>query len=145
MKRYKKILIALIALMSLTALAGCGRHRWHKKDNTDRILKHVDKRVNKLELNQEQNAKYQEIRTRLRADLKKMYETRRGTMTAVKAEFQKPTPDVQGLANRVKSEMENRNKTFSSFPGYFAEIYAILNDEQKQKVNKKLKHITERF
>ena len=145
--KFKKFLIlpmaALIAL-PMMFMGGC-RHHGFGEDHSDKILKHVDKRVGRLDLSPEQEKKYQEIRARMSRDLKASFQLKKQALQSLKTEFQKPEPDVRAAAENLKTQIEERTKNMSIMPTYFAEVYEILNENQKKEVLEKIRSKLDRF
>lgn len=126
--------IFAVALIGLLGVSAC-RH----KDRSERILKHIDSRVSKLDLNETQKAKYQEIRSKVAVELKSQFAVRQKVRDSLKTELTKPEPDMRGASVQLEKLMKDRGDGFARLPGYFADFYETLNPEQKAKVLKKMR------
>ncbi|MCR9141237.1 MAG: Spy/CpxP family protein refolding chaperone [bacterium] len=133
--KFKKItFLSIIAIAGAVAFTACG-HRGHfSKDRSERMIKKLDYVADRLDLAGEQQAKYQDLRARVLVDLKAAHQARLATMRQLKAEFEKPEPDMNALAAEVKTSMESGHERFQKAPDYVAEFYGFLNAEQKAEV-----------
>ena len=94
----------------------------------------MDRKISKLDLNDSQKVKYQAIRTRIQTDLKLGHQERMKGIGKIKAEFLKDDPDVKTLSAQIKDDLSKKDNFMFKAPEYFAEIYAILETDQKKKV-----------
>jgi len=94
----------------------------------------MDRKVSKLDLDEAQNVKYQSIRSRIQADLKIGHQERMKSIGRIKSEFLKDNPDVNTLSTQIKEDLTKKDNLMFKAPEYFAEIYAILNADQKKEV-----------
>jgi Spy/CpxP family protein refolding chaperone len=132
-KLKKTLLFGILSIVTLGMFTQC-QHPL-QRDFSEKMLKHMDRMVGKLDLDADQESKYQAIRTKISADLKLAYQSRISGIKKVKAEFSKETPDVKALSTSVKIELNERNALMLKAPDYFNEFYGILKPEQKKKVN----------
>jgi len=131
-KIFKFATYFLFGVLTLGAFSQC-RPKWNQ-DHSDKILSYMDRKISKLDLDESQNAKYQSIRARIQADLKLGHQERLKGIGKIKSEFQKENPDVKTLSLQIKEDLSKKDNFMFKAPEYFAEIYAILNLEQKKKV-----------
>ena len=132
--KFKRItLFSAVALIGLGAFTACHRHH-PGKDHSDHMIKKLDRIADRLDIEGEQKNKYQELRGRILADLKAGHQARLEGMRKIKAEFQKPEPDIDAVAAELKSRMDQGHARFAKAPDYMREFYNILNAEQKAEV-----------
>ncbi|MEQ9366595.1 MAG: Spy/CpxP family protein refolding chaperone [Leptospirales bacterium] len=132
---FKKItILSIVAVTGLATFAACGHRHHFSKDRSERMIKKLDYVADRLDLAGEQQAKYQDLRARVLVDLKAGHQARLETMRQLKAEFEKPEPNMNALAADVKKRMETGHQRFQKAPDYVAEFYGFLNAEQKAEV-----------
>ncbi len=134
MKLKKIAILSIIGLVGAAAFTACGHRNHFSKDRSERMIKKLDYIADRLDIEGEQRVKYQDLRGRVLVDLKAMHEQRLETMRQLKAEFEKPEPDMNALAADVKARMETGHERFVKAPDYVAEFYGLLNPEQKARV-----------
>ena len=144
------IIIAAIVL-SLGLVAGCGHHRFHDKafwghgkkwtqnrfhdkDLPGYIIKRMDGHVEKLELSPIQKGKYEELRTKLKANLSKTMEDRKSLFEELQAEINRETPDINVLASLVKKRLHDSPGSMEENLDLFVDFYNILDEDQKTDV-----------
>ncbi|MEQ8167419.1 MAG: Spy/CpxP family protein refolding chaperone [Candidatus Eremiobacterota bacterium] len=168
---YKKsmlwILLALGIIGSAIFLVGfkwegrCGG-RWHGH-NKDAMIKRMDNMVKDLKLTGEQQAKFDELKKKMTENMGKGPQMDRehymdggekdGFRDEMMTELKKDNPDVNSLAGKVKSEMdqklvkqkerlEQRTANSKECIDLFVNFYNMLDDNQKKllvnKVHKKI-------
>lgn len=154
MKR-KSVLIA-IALLTITFITGCGPfghkkgpghfHRsFHGKKFSDRILKHLDKKVDKLNLTEKQQEKYQELRTKIQSELNGTKESRNVFVKKVQAEINNNNPDMEKIGAMIKKETVKIPNKINKHIDYFMEFYNVLDNEQKGRILEDMKKKINRF
>lgn len=131
-KFFKFATFLLFGVLTLGAFSHC-RPKWNR-DHSEKILSHIDRKVSKLDLDEAQNVKYQSIRSRIQADLKIGHQERMKSIGRIKSEFLKDNPDVNTLSTQIKEDLTKKDNLMFKAPEYFAEIYAILNADQKKEV-----------
>jgi len=123
--------------------AGHGPHRFCKKDFSEHVLKRMDREVNKLDLSEAQNAKYEEIRQRVEADLVEGMERKRQLFFEFQSEINKEEPDLNIIVDLVKDRLRDMPDVVEKQLDYFVKFYNILDEDQKaeliQKFQKKMK------
>ena len=135
MIRLRRLILFPVALMGLAmAAAGC-RHG----DRSEHVLKHMDRRVSKLDLTEAQKQKYADIRAKVAVELKQSFGTKEQMKEALRGEFRKETPDVRAASAAMEKVIQTRGQSFAKLPGYFADFYETLNADQKAKVLKKIR------
>lgn len=142
---WKLVRGAMLAGGAVTMLALAACRPSMGRDYSEHMLRHMDRKVERLELNAEQEQKYQALRERLRGDLRKNYLARIASLQRVKQEFDKENPDVRAAANFVKEQMQSRQGFMQSTPDYFVEFYNILNPEQQREVRDWVRDRLEHF
>jgi len=154
MKTRKKYLIIGAAVLFIMFFAGFGLliaggpgkfydRGFHPgfcgKNFKDRILTHMDSRVESLELSEVQKKKYGEIRAKVEANLSKGAEKRRKMIDALKREINLENPDMNAIADMARGHLKNIPDRMGSGLDLFMEFYNILNDDQKTRVIEKFR------
>jgi len=138
---YVVLFIMLFAGFGL--LAGCGPcrgfHRgfhpgFHNKDLSEHILRRLDKRVEALNLSEEQKEKYKEIRGKLETRLKEHMNDRKRLMEEIQTEMKKGEPDLKALSESIKKQMKRLPDFMEGNLDLFIEFYQTLDKEQKDKI-----------
>jgi len=148
----RKIVLPIIALLTITFIAGCGpfghkkgpgyfHSSFHDKKCSDRILKHLDRKVDKLNLTEKQQEKYQELRTKIQSDLNGIKENRNVFVKKVQAEINNDNPDMEKIAAMIKKETVKIPNKINNHIDYFMEFYNVLDNEQKGRIIEDMKKI----
>jgi len=139
MKR-KTIFLFVVALVALAVFAtSCGHHRPHFRRSTDVLLSRIDRRVKLLNLTEEQQVQYEEIRDRFEQDLRRDLAELRDLRNHLSDELNSQDPDMEKITEMLKMSIpESRNR----YIDYFVEFYNILDEEQKKKMTT---HMNKRF
>jgi len=134
MKR-KRIIISLVAIIAMLGLfSGCSRHRWHGGDHSARILEHMDEHVEDLNLTEDQQKKYQEIRSNVEAQIAKQMVQHKEFKVVMVNKINEDNPDISEINTLLKEEMNDMPEKISVYLDYFEEFYNILNQEQKDQI-----------
>jgi Spy/CpxP family protein refolding chaperone len=126
------------AVLAVTE-TGCARfggpfHRWHGNDMPGAAMKRLDSKVRELNLTPVQQAKYDELRTQVKAQLLAAKEDRRQFREIARTELAKDAPDVAALNAMIKTKIERGSAALQNDLDLFAAFYAALDKEQQQKV-----------
>ncbi len=144
-----KILISGLAIALLGGLlfTACGHHRGHfcNKDFPKRVLKHMDKKIAKLDLDAAQITKYEKIRGEVKKDLQAMQQRHLNAGRLVKAELDKKYPDMEVIVNIIGKNRQKRPQLFEKYSPLLLDFYNSLNTEQQQKVLEKIRDHADRF
>jgi hypothetical protein len=126
-------------------LAGCGPHMFCDGDFSEHILSRMDSRVEKLELSDSQQKKYEEIRLKVKANLDKGKEERRKFFSELQIEINKENPNINAVTDLVKSKFKDGPIHLTKNLDLFAEFYNILDEDQKATLIKRLRKKMNRF
>ncbi|MDD5207574.1 MAG: Spy/CpxP family protein refolding chaperone [Desulfobacterales bacterium] len=110
-----------------------GPHGFHKGDY-ERMLKHVDERVQTLNLTEPQKEQYAAIRLKLKSVLIGGRENRKRLMTSVREEMKKDMPDIHEVAGTISDHVGMLLAAVDKGLNLFLEFYEILDENQKAKV-----------
>ncbi|MCP4750308.1 MAG: hypothetical protein GY866_05415 [Proteobacteria bacterium] len=127
------LITMLVMVLGLLSLNACSRHRIGH-GNPERLLEHIDDHVEDLDLNDEQNVKYQEIRAKAEVKLTNQHLSRKKFMLKLKDRINQKNPDISALNGQLKEKLKAMPPALSAYLDYFEEFYNILNDEQKAEV-----------
>jgi Spy/CpxP family protein refolding chaperone len=136
MKKYG-IIIAAVFLIPLLMGFTCCHEKMH---HAFPFFKGMDKEVKKLNLTQVQQEKYNDIRVRVKKDMKDRFEQMH---SEVENTLKSDNPDINALSVKIKQEISERPDMRIVFIDYFMEFYNVLNPDQQKTllsdISKKLK------
>ena len=155
MLKRKKMVIGLVFLGTFLVgglgFVACHRHPgfcgrgFHGKEFPKHVLEKMDSEVKELDLTEPQQETYQKIRARVEEELAEMARERKAVFAEVKREMDKDTPDLEVLADLLKSRVRRFPDRIDFFIGQFMEFYDVLDEEQKKKVTDHLKDKFKKF
>jgi hypothetical protein len=134
-----------VILVSAGFIAGCGPHMFCDGDFSEHILSRMDSRVEKLELSDSQQEKYEEIRLKVKANLDKGKEERKKFLSELQNEINKENPDINTLTALVKTKFRDGPTHLTDNLDLFVEFYNVLDDEQKGILIERLRKKMKRF
>ncbi len=128
----KSIIISLVAFVVAIALAsGCSHRRFGHEGFAENMLEHIDDHVDDLDLNEEQEKKYQEIRVNMEAALSKQGASHKEFMVVLHEKINRENPDISTINGLLKERLNEMPKGLAVYLDYFEEFYNTLNEEQK--------------
>jgi Spy/CpxP family protein refolding chaperone len=128
--------IGLVGLIVAITLGGCERGCGAKGHAPDYFLKKVDREVKELNLTQAQQAKYEDIRHRLEADMNKHMDKMKQLHSEIEKNFKSEHPDVNTMAAQLKKDFTEEGDPRQKLIDYFVEFYNILDQNQQKQVDK---------
>jgi len=158
MKRGKKYILVSAAIVALAILAGlgatlaygppgfCGRgfypgsqrsgfhSKHHGEEMSEFILWKMDRHMKALDLSQDQEGRYKEMREQIKNSLTGLMEERRSFHEVMREEMNKDKPDIEALANLIKERLENMQAQISGNLDLFVKFYGLLDLDQKAQV-----------
>ncbi len=155
----KRYLVIGAAILVIALIVGCGlfshygkerfcdgdfHPRFHGKDFSEHVLGRLDKKVEKLDLSQTQQEKYQEIRRRIEADLAQMSKDRKALFVEIQKEFDREDPDVNVVAGLLKGKIQRFPVMMEEKLDHFLDFYNMLNKDQKAQVIEKIREKIEK-
>lgn len=138
------LMLGLVATLA-AGFYSCGHMPWHHGNHSDFVLKHLDRQMGKLDLNDAQKAAYQKMRGEIENDFKRMATERKETAGKIKGELSATTPDMKKVAGFMKEGMKKHPESFEKQIDRLADFYAQLNEAQQQKVREMMIKHMERF
>lgn len=147
MKAKKVFLVVAVTSMSaLLVFSGCSRKpRFCRDDFSDRILKRIDKRVEKLDLTEKQKIKYNEIRDSISSDINKIRDERMKVLGEINEELNKAEPDMHKIAKIFKEKHSQRKDYVVKYVDKYVEFYDILDRDQKALVLEQMRKFGDRL
>ena len=153
MKTKKKMTIAGSILLSTLFIVGAGfvaqegpgfyqggfHHRFHGRGFSKHILKRLDSRVEKLNLTDLQQKKYQEMRGRVEQEILGMKNNRGKFFQEIREEMNQETPDVEKIAGLMKGKLEQMPVKIGAHLDQFVEFYNVLDEEQRAQIIQKFR------
>lgn len=109
-------------------------HGFDHKDIAEFILWRMDKRMKALNLSEEQQEKYNQIRSNIEKHLTEGIEDRQTMMDTFHTEMSKENPDMSLLAGMVKTKIDEVSKFLEENLDQFVVFYESLNDTQKNEI-----------
>jgi len=158
MKRGKKYILVSAAIVSLAILVGLGatlaygppgswgkgfhpgfqragfHSKHHGEEMSEFILWRMDRHMKALDLSQEQEGRYEEMREQIKNSLAGLMEERRRFHEMMREEMNKDKPDIEALANLIKGRLEKMQAQISGKLDLFVEFYGLLDPDQKAQV-----------
>lgn len=130
--RYLTFVLSAIFLGGL--VVGCG-HRTDTMSAAEKIfIKKIDKTAGKLDLNEDQKAKLEELKAEVRKNFEEGQKENREAWTKIKEEAAKENPDIQKMTSLLqgilREETQRFNKAFDLLLGF----QSNLNEAQKKKL-----------
>ena len=158
MKTKKKMIIAGSILLSTLFIVGAGfvaqegpgfyqggfHHRFHGRGFSKHILKRLDSRVEKLNLTDLQQEKYQEMRGRVEQEILEMKNNRGKFFQEIRKEMNQEAPDFEKIAGLLKGKLEQMPVKIGAHLDQFVEFYNVLDEEQKAQIINKFRDKMER-
>lgn len=99
------------------------------------ILRHVDRLADSMDLNDRQEVKYQNLRSRIESDIKQAKKAHIGLLGKMEQEFAVGSVNIQSVAKTLKDHHNKRDKAMSKFPDYLVEFYTMLEPKQQKEFN----------
>jgi Spy/CpxP family protein refolding chaperone len=134
-KGLKMFGIGLVGLIIAITLGGCERGWGPKGHSPDYLLKKIDREVKELNLTQAQQAKYEDIRHRLEADMNKHMDKMNQLHSEIEKNFKSEHPDVTAMAAQLRKDFAEEGDPRQKLIDYFVEFYNILDQDQQKKVD----------
>ena len=152
----RRTVVVGLALLGTILIAGAGAagcHRppgfcgggCHGKEFPNHVLEKMDSEIEALELTEVQQETYREIRAKVESELVEMGQERKALFQEVKTEMDKDAPDLNVLADLLKSHMKQFPDRMTFFVDQFMDFYQVLDIEQKGKVVAHLKGKFKKF
>lgn len=113
--------------------------RFGGKAFSEHILNRLDSAVKGLALTEAQEEEYEEIRQKIRSCLAEGMERRRHFFSELRSEINKEAPDVDAVVALSKEHLEHVSSFMEETLDVFAELYSILDEDQKARVIKKVR------
>ena len=104
------------------------------KKGPEFFLERMDERVEQLNLDKAQKARFQEIRAQVKKEMESSREEGREFFKNLKAELGKENPDMTTVAALIKAQTGRIETRVGMGVDRFLEFYGVLNPEQKEKV-----------
>jgi len=127
-------------LIAGAGIAGCHRAPgfcgggFHGKEFPKYVLEKMDAEIEALQLTEAQQETYREIRAKVESELVEMGQERKAIFQEVKTELDKDAPDLNVLADLLKSQTKRFPDRMTFFVDQFMDFYQVLDTEQKRKV-----------
>lgn len=114
----------------------------HNGDLGDHVLKCMDKKIQELNLNEEQQDVYEGIKQDIKESMASCKEKRKVFKDDIREVLNDENPDPEIISDLVKDKISNVHQILSENMDRMVELYNILDDEQKQIV---IEHMKERL
>jgi len=152
----KRIVFLSVALLgaffiSVAGIVGCHRPPMlcgggcHGEAFPKHVLEKVDEKVDELDLTAAQKERYQEIRAQVESELSDIAKNRQAFFQEIKTEMDKDSPDLNIVADLLKTHSRRFPERLTFFVDQFMDFYGTLDVEQKQKIIDHLKSKLKKF
>ena len=138
--------VSLLALLLLFVFGGCGHPRraaYRGKNWENRVVRRMDFEVEKLDLTDEQQEKYNSLRGKMIDDLTFHLAEQEKMFYQIRRDLDSDNPDMRAIGDQVKRSVDERASLTTSID-YFVEFYEMLNDEQKEIVLERMREHMDR-
>ncbi len=105
----------------------------------EKVLSHLDYTMQELQLTPQQQSQYASIRTRISKSMTDAFKKHEAAREALKAELDRPQPDVKTLATQLKAEVGTMPDRVNSQIDSMLEVYDILTPAQQKQFVQMLK------
>ena len=153
MKTSKKAIGMFALLLCLLSIGACYRsesfgpnryhdhkgHSWFYERGIDRVMDKMDNKVKDLNLNDEQQKKYEILRSKLKEDLSGMGHNRKAFHMEIKDEIDREEPDMTKVAGLLKHKVGHVEERVTAHIDLWLEFYLTLDEAQKAKVIESLR------
>ncbi|THB67852.1 MAG: periplasmic heavy metal sensor [Desulfovibrio sp.] len=128
--------LLLVGVSATALLAGPFGHCsfGDREHHGEFMLEMLDFKIHKLDLSEEQQAQYQQIRARIEADVEQGRRLHEELHAEIEAVLDSDNPDLHAVAESVKIRLDNIPVMATKYIDYLLEIYDILDAEQQAKV-----------
>ena len=128
----RRTLLVLAIFGTIAAfLTGCHGHRHGDKYFPSRMLEHIDDHVEDLNLTEEQNEKYLDIRARLEADLIKQREAHKAFKVELIETIDNQENGVKEITTKFRTKTGDIPGMLNLYLDYVDEFYEILDEQQQ--------------
>ena len=97
------------------------------------VIGRLDAKIDKLNLSDSQQEKYEEIKSNIKARAEVIGNERKDVFSKIKEEFSKENPDMGETLTYLRETSRSGPDLMGELLDYFEEFYAILDEEQKAK------------
>ena len=139
------LLIVGFGLASSEGPPFCSRsfhQRFHGRGFHQHVLKRLDSKMALLELSEDQQAAYGQIRARIETDMKAHQSEKQSFLNELKDQLNQENPDMEAIVSQLKEKLALMPDRISGHLNYIVELYNILDEQQKAKV---LEHFKEKI
>ena len=132
--------LCIVKASSDYGFCGRGSHPpFFRKAFRERMLSHMDDKMEELNLSGEQKEKYAQLKTSFKADFEEMRSGRSKFMNDMSAVIDQKNPDMQRVANLVKDRLTRMPDRIGTHLDQLVDFYNILDEEQKARVLEKMR------
>jgi len=133
------VILSIITLVLLSSLvAGCGHYRFHDRDLSKYAMKRMEHLVDDLDLSDTQQKKYEEVLSKIEANLTDGMEIRKTTFKELQSEFNSENPDMNLVTDLFKKRLKEISGYAEETLDLCLEFYNLLDDDQKTILVKKI-------
>ena len=145
MKRAIVLIIAGSLIVFILALTGCEPRGRAGEKFIEHILSCMDRRVEKLNLNEDQNEQYLEIRSTLKENIKEAAFRRFELREKIVNEFQSENPDIEKIAAGIKELLTDVELSLTDNVDVLLGFYNILDKDQQAVILKGIQEKVNKF
>ena len=104
------------------------------KEISEFIFWRLDKKVAELDLSDDQNGRYEAIKTKIKTHFSEGMDDRKIMREEFHAEMEKDNPDIAGLVNSIKTKIKDISGFVEENLDLFVAFYNSLDEGQKRQV-----------
>jgi len=114
---------------------GKGPHpKFFGKKFSEHVLSRMDKKVEDLNLSENQKKEYEKIRLEVKEKITSAMEKRKENFTQLQNEISKDKPDINAMVEVAKKQFNKMPVFMADNLDLFIKFYSILDEDQKTKV-----------
>ncbi len=131
---FKKVLIGIVGLLTAASLFGCHRHK-----SPEEKAKHVTEKISsKLDMNELQKTKLQDLSKEIVAVMNTMRESREQDFATVLDQVKGESFDKAAVMELYKKRRDTLDQAFPEIVNKLADLHASLDEKQKAEIASKL-------
>lgn len=134
MKRGRYLVYLMIAILLGGLFAGC-KPRIDTMSKAEKIfIKKVDKTAGKLDLNEDQKMKLEDLKAEIRKNFQEGGKEKKEALMKIKEEAAKENPDIQKMTSLLQGMLRDEAQRFNRAFDLLLGFQSNLNDAQKKKL-----------
>jgi hypothetical protein len=138
MKRNQSLMVLAVLILFGFLLTGCHPRVNMMSKAGEVFVKKVDKVAKKLDLNEEQKTKLEQLKMAIQKNFMEGEVEDQEVKGKIKEEAMKENPDLQKMTASLQDGIQNNAKRFNKAFDLLLDYQKNLNDDQKKKLTEKI-------